>query len=322
MPSSASPYVLFEQQAAGENNNSWGPKANAAIQRVEEAVCATTAVVMAGGTNTLTDTQYTSNESRSMILSLTGTNATVVIPNRSKLYFVKNAGSGSAIISTGSGTTCTVASGDSEWVYCNGSNVVTRTKLPSAAMPTSVGALGGVTGAADKLAYFTGASTMATTDFTGVARTLVGQTTQALMRSTGLGCGTIATFDEATAAQIYGNTAGKAVSTDKLWSAVDTAALTDAATIAVDLSAGINFSVTLGGNRTLGNPTNTTNGKSGVIYLTQDGTGSRTLAYSSNWKFAGGSAPTLTTTAGATDMLFYQVKSATFIYAMLVKDVK
>ena len=91
-------------------------------------------------------------------------------------------------------------------------------------------------------------------------------------------------------------------------------ALTDASTIAVDLSLGNNFSVTLGGNRNLGDPTNVTAGQSGVIVVTQDGTGSRTLAYSgSKYKFAGGSAPTLTTTAGAVDVLAYYVESSTRI---------
>lgn len=48
-------------------------------------------------------------------------------------------------------------------------------------------ALAGVTVAADKMIYATGADTFSTTDFTSVARTLVNQTTQALMRTTGLG---------------------------------------------------------------------------------------------------------------------------------------
>jgi len=90
-------------------------------------------------------------------------------------------------------------------------------------------------------------------------------------------------------------------------------ALTDAATIAVDLSLGNNFTVTLAGNRTLGAPTNVTAGQSGVIVVTQDGTGSRTLAYNSVYKFAGGTAPTLTTTASAVDVLAYYVESATRI---------
>jgi len=91
-------------------------------------------------------------------------------------------------------------------------------------------------------------------------------------------------------------------------------ALTDAATIAVDLSLGNNFSVTLAGNRTLGDPTNVTAGQSGVIVVTQDGTGSRTLAYGgTKYKFAGGTAPTLTTTAAAVDVLAYYCESATRI---------
>jgi len=92
-------------------------------------------------------------------------------------------------------------------------------------------------------------------------------------------------------------------------------ALTDAATIAVDLSLGNNFSVTLAGNRTLGDPTNATAGQSGVIVITQDGTGSRTLAYAgSKWKFAGGTAPTLTAgVGGAVDVLAYYVESSSRI---------
>ena len=91
-------------------------------------------------------------------------------------------------------------------------------------------------------------------------------------------------------------------------------ALTDGATIAVDMSLGNNFSVTLAGNRTLGDPTNVTAGQSGVIVVTQDGTGSRTLAYAgTKYKFAGGTAPTLTTTAAAVDVLAYYCESATRI---------
>lgn len=99
-------------------------------------------------------------------------------------------------------------------------------------------------------------------------------------------------------------------------------ALTDASSIATDLSLGNNFSVTLGGSRTLANPTNITAGQSGVIVITQDGTGSRTLAYGSNWKFPAGTAPTLTTTANAVDVLCYYVESASRISARLIGDVK
>jgi hypothetical protein len=99
-------------------------------------------------------------------------------------------------------------------------------------------------------------------------------------------------------------------------------ALTDGTTITADFADGNNFSVTLGGNRTLANPSNQTAGQSGAITITQDGTGSRTLAYGSNWKFSNGTAPTLTTTANAVDVLVYFVESASRITARLVSDVR
>lgn len=48
-------------------------------------------------------------------------------------------------------------------------------------------AMAGVTSAANRLFYFTGPGSGAVTDFTAVARTLLAQTTQALMRTVGLG---------------------------------------------------------------------------------------------------------------------------------------
>lgn len=99
-------------------------------------------------------------------------------------------------------------------------------------------------------------------------------------------------------------------------------ALTDGATITPNFALANNFSVTLGGNRTLANPSNLTAGQSGVIVITQDGTGSRTLAYGSYFKFANGTAPTLTTTASAVDVLAYYVESSTRITARLISDVK
>ena len=98
-------------------------------------------------------------------------------------------------------------------------------------------------------------------------------------------------------------------------------ALTDAATISVNFASSNNFSVTLGGNRTLGNPSNVVAGQSGFIAVTQDGTGSRTLAYSSNWDFASGSAPTLTTTAGATDIIAYYARTTTSIVADVILNI-
>ena len=97
-------------------------------------------------------------------------------------------------------------------------------------------------------------------------------------------------------------------------------ALTDGATITPDFAVANNFSVTLGGNRTLANPSNLTAGQSGAIFIAQDGTGSRTLAFGTYWDFPSGTAPTLTTTAGAVDLLVYTVRTTTSIHASLIAN--
>ena len=97
-------------------------------------------------------------------------------------------------------------------------------------------------------------------------------------------------------------------------------ALTDGATITPDFADSNNFSITLGGNRTLANPSNITAGQAGSIFISQDGTGSRTLAWGSYWDFSNGTAPTLTTTASAVDRVDYVVRSSTSIHAVFTSN--
>ena len=92
--------------------------------------------------------------------------------------------------------------------------------------------------------------------------------------------------------------------------------LSDAATIATDLSVNSTFTVTLGGNRTMANPTNLIPGQTGSIFIVQDDTGSRTLAWGSYWNFIDGTAPTLTTTAGAVDRVDYVVRTTGSIHTV------
>lgn len=86
--------------------------------------------------------------------------------------------------------------------------------------------------------------------------------------------------------------------------------LADAATIAWNLAAGQRAKVTLGGNRTLGQPTGLYEGASGSLQVIQDGTGSRTLAYAACWDFRFPGSPTLSTAAGKRDVIFYEVVDA------------
>lgn len=82
--------------------------------------------------------------------------------------------------------------------------------------------------------------------------------------------------------------------------------LTDGATIDWNLSTEQVAKVTLGGNRTLNAPTNQQAGAFYSLAIIQDGTGSRTLTFNSAYKFTGATAPTLTTTASAKDIIIFK----------------
>jgi len=98
-------------------------------------------------------------------------------------------------------------------------------------------------------------------------------------------------------------------------------ALSDGATITPNFANNNHFSVTLGGNRALANPSNIVTGQSGSIFITQDGTGSRTLSYSGYWDFPAATAPTLSTTAAAVDRIDYVVRTTTSIHVVATLNV-
>ncbi len=78
-------------------------------------------------------------------------------------------------------------------------------------------------------------------------------------------------------------------------------------TTTLDLASGNVFNITLVGNTTFAF-SGATNSKACAIglYLRQDATGGRTVAWPASVKWAGGTAPTLTTTASALDILVFE----------------
>jgi len=84
----------------------------------------------------------------------------------------------------------------------------------------------------------------------------------------------------------------------------------------IDFSVANIITATLTGNTTFANPTTESVGQSGSIIVTQDGTGSRTLAWGSQFKWAGGTAPTLSTAAAAVDRIDYLVVAADTIHCV------
>ena len=157
--------------------------------------------------------------------------------------------------------------------------------------------------------------------------TTIGATTPSTGRFTTLEVSTLTGVLKGTSGVVSVATAGTdyaGISTAQSFTAGQrgaVSALTDGATITPNFALANNFSLTIGGNQTLANPTNLVAGQSGVILITQDGTGSRTLAYGSNWKFAGGAAPVLTTTPAAVDALVYYVNSSSAITTSLINNI-
>lgn len=126
--------------------------------------------------------------------------------------------------------------------------------------------------------------------------------------------------DVASNAQMLAGTSDKFVQAGVLWQAETTT--TYSTTTTFDFATFKNTVVTLTGNITTMTLSNVTVGKAGSITFIQDGTGTRTTVWNSVFKFASGTAPVLTTTAGAVDILSYSCRSATFCQAALMNDVR
>lgn len=92
--------------------------------------------------------------------------------------------------------------------------------------------------------------------------------------------------------------------------------LVDGTTITPDFSVNNVFTVTLGGSRTMANPSNPVASLSGSIFIVQDAVGNRTLTWGSYWKWPNGTPPTLSTGANAIDRIDFIVKSTTEIQAV------
>lgn len=123
MPSSYTPSLRLELQAAGENLNTWGaPKLNNALSRIEASIAGLTVIALTGD-HALTSSNG-DDEARSAILDFTGTGpATVTLPSVSKAYLARNRANGAVTLTTGAGATVVLAVNDAAIVICDATNV-------------------------------------------------------------------------------------------------------------------------------------------------------------------------------------------------------
>lgn len=293
MPSTYTTRIRLEKQATGENSNTWGSRLNSNVfSLVDQAVAGYTSIALAADSVTLSVENGSVDQARSAILELHGTltsSVDVIIPSVTKQYLVRNNTSGAFSVTmkcAGGGGTA-VPQGYVAIMYCDGVSV--------------------------RSAFGTGATRNIGTSVTEIPDISIADARYVQTSSDSTITGS-KTFTSVTNFDNIVNVSGAARGT--------IITLTDAACIAVSSSNANNFVVTLGGNRTLKAMTPAQPGQTGLIYVYQDGTGSRTLAYNSVYKFAGGTAPTLTTTASAVDILSYSVRTSTAIDAELKADFK
>ena len=285
--------IRLEKQADGANPNSWGLILNQnVIDLVDDAIAAYTTVTVSAADVTLTTENGASDQARSAFIELTGTLTSshdIILPAQSKSYFIRNKSvpsptSNTITIKTLAGSGATVATSANGFFICDGVSV------------HQTNAVGLGLGTAANLDFGTGDANLVPVSTADVryVRASVSSTIPSAKTFT-----SAVTFE------------GPGI--------VPVTSLTDAASIAIDMGLGNNFAITLAGNRTLSAPTNVTPGQTGYIYVVQDGTGSRTLAFNSAYIFVSGTAPTMSTGANAIDLLLYNAKTTTAITTVVVK---
>jgi hypothetical protein len=137
----------------------------------------------------------------------------------------------------------------------------------------------------------------------------------ALTGGTITGSGTCA-IDIATNSNVWSGTASKILDAHVAQTSIAPVALTIAtSTFTPAFASGINEEITLVHAScpcTIANPSGTYAGLSGFLTIIQSSTGSDTVTWGGNWKFASGTAPTLSTGANAVDILPYYCRTTSF----------
>lgn len=236
--------------------------------------------------------------------------STTDLSEGTNLYYTDGRSRGSISVTT------TAASGDGALVYDSGTGVLTFTPADSNAAP--VDSVNGQTGvvvlstndiAENTNLYYTDGRADARVNLqTGTNLDLSNKSTSDLTEGTNLYY-----TDARVDARLTG---GNTITLKKFnETKVDLGTVSGDQSTNVDLDDGSIYTMTLNGNLTLNSLANATAGASGMIIITQDGTGSRTITTGSNIKWAGGNNA-LSTGFGSIDVINFMYDGTTYYFSL------
>lgn len=129
MPSTFSQSLRIELIGAGEQSGTWNITTNNNLgSLIEQAISGNTPLDVTLGNITLTALNGVVDQSRSAVLSVSGTPGTtrvLTIPNVTKLYTVRNSSDSTVQIKTTSGAAYSVPAAAQANIFCDGNNVIT-----------------------------------------------------------------------------------------------------------------------------------------------------------------------------------------------------
>jgi len=299
MASTYTTNIRLTKQGDGDNPNNWGLILNnEVIDLVDSAIAGYTLISCSSADITLTESNGAADQARSAMLEFVGTvssNINIIVPTKSKFYIVND----QTVRQSSSSITIKTASGSGVTVNTSAAGIFFSDAVSVYSMSDRLN----LSGVAEISSSNTFTNTNTFTSAVGFATSV--SITQAHLPQVVAASVSVATINKAT---FIKQVAGTPVT------------LTDAASIAVDFATGTNFVVSLGGNRTLENPSNAVAGQTGHIYVIQDGTGSRTLAFGNAYNFQGGTAPTMSTSVNSVDLLVYNARGVSAIDTVFVSS--
>jgi len=330
MPSTYTSRIRLEQQADGENPNSWGDILNQnVIDMVDDAVGAYVTIGSTGvqivNDTTLTTNNGAADQSRSASLEIQGiivsaSAANIVLPAVSKTYVVHN----KVVQSSATGTLRIINTG----ATATGYTVPTSTTGTSTFVITTDGVnVYGIDGAGIGLPTGGASTRLVLTSIGEIETTTVNPVTSVTATGNLIFIANTTVVDPTLLALSttdiryvnssigYANTIGSdntftgqvAIDGGYSYSPIVTIAVSDTSLIAVDFNTGNNFIVSVAADSTLRQPDNINVGQQGLIYFALTSS-SHTLSFASDFKFSGGTAPTNTATT-AVDVMAYSIRN-------------